>query len=150
LTPAVFVLLLALSDGERHGYGLAQDVAELTGGAIRMGPGTLYRSLQRMQVDGLVQPVHDAPIDDMAAGRGQRRRSYRITEAGREAARTEARWLSLLVKAAGQRGLLDDHTATTSADMETTVTKGEGIRLARTPPVREEQGRGDQLLQEGV
>src|SRR5262249_4935189 len=125
LTPAVFVLLLALSDGERHGYGLARDVLELTEGAMRLGPGTLYRSLQRMQVDGLVELIDDVhardPVQGPPDGRSERRRSYRITPAGREAARTEARWLGLLVRTAHSRGLIDSPAHT--PDMEIVVPK---------------------------
>jgi DNA-binding PadR family transcriptional regulator len=100
----VFALLLALSEGERHGYALISDVERLTDGAVRLGPGTLYRSLQRMRVDGLIEELDDTgPIDDR---RAERRRSYRITEAGRDAARAEARRLAVLVDAAKHRGLL--------------------------------------------
>lgn len=103
LTPAVFALLLALHAGQRHGYALISDVAELTEGAIRLGPGTLYRSLQRMRVEGLIEELDDpGPADDR---RAERRRSYQITAAGREAARAEARRLAVFVDAAKQRGL---------------------------------------------
>jgi DNA-binding PadR family transcriptional regulator len=107
LTPAVFALLLALSEGQRHGYALATDVERLTDGVIRLGPGTLYRSLQRMRVDGLIEELTDSGEDiDLPDRRAQRRRSYQITEAGREAVRGEARRLAALVDAARQRGLL--------------------------------------------
>ena len=58
-TPAVFALLLALCRERRHGYALIGDVAELTGGHIRLGPGTLYRSLKRMRVDGLIEELDE-------------------------------------------------------------------------------------------
>jgi DNA-binding PadR family transcriptional regulator len=81
----VFALLLALGVGQRHGYALISDVEQLTDGAIRLGPGTLYRSLQRMRVDGLIEELDDTdPVDDR---RAERRRSYQITDAGRDAAR---------------------------------------------------------------
>jgi DNA-binding PadR family transcriptional regulator len=105
LTPAVFALLLALLDGERHGYALMSEVEELTGGVVRLGPGTLYRSLQRMRVDGLIEELADA-ADDPDDRRSERRRSYRLTPAGRDAARTEARRLAILVDAAARRGVL--------------------------------------------
>ncbi len=57
LTPAVFHILLALSDGNSHGYGILQDVESFTRGELRLGPGTLYRSIQRMLVDGLIEKV---------------------------------------------------------------------------------------------
>lgn len=82
------------------------DVDELTDGAIVLGPGTLYRSLQRMRVDGLVEEIDPGPGegDDR---RAERRRSYRITRAGRAAARAETARLARLVSAAHERGLVD-------------------------------------------
>lgn len=107
LTPAVFALLLALSGGQRHGYALVTEVEQLTDGVIRLGPGTLYRSLQRMRVDGLIEELTDPGEDtDLPDRRAERRRSYQITDAGRDAARAEARRLAALVDAARQRGLL--------------------------------------------
>jgi DNA-binding PadR family transcriptional regulator len=103
LTPAVFHILLALSDGNSHGYGIMQDVEAFTGGDIRLGPGTLYRSIQRMLVDGLIEELeialHDESDDD-------RRRHYRLTKKGLEIAQREARRLADLVDVARQRNLL--------------------------------------------
>ena len=83
LTPAVFHILLALSDGNSHGYGIMQDVESFTSGELRLGPGTLYRSIQRMLVDGLIEELeialHDESDDD-------RRRHYRLTKKGLEIA----------------------------------------------------------------
>lgn len=108
LTPAVFALLLALTEGERHGYALMSDVDELTGGVVRLGPGTLYRSLQRMRVDGLIEELTDPDeAPDTEDRRSERRRSYRLTEAGRRAARQEAERLTVLVDAAARRGVLN-------------------------------------------
>jgi DNA-binding PadR family transcriptional regulator len=107
LTPAVFTLLLALVDGERHGYALIGEVALLSAGQIHLGPGTLYRSLQRMRVDGLIEEF-DSGEPDTGDRRAERRRSYRITETGRAAAVSEARRLALLVQAAADRGLLEE------------------------------------------
>ena len=79
LTPAVFHILLALADGESHGYGIMQDVERFTNGETRLGPGTLYRSIQRMLVDGLIEELaislHDETDED-------RRRYYRLTREG--------------------------------------------------------------------
>jgi DNA-binding PadR family transcriptional regulator len=111
LTPAMFALLLALHGGDRHGYALMDDVAALTGQAIQLGPGTLYRSLQRLRVEGLVEEI-DTDTATRADRRAERRRSYRITPAGRTAAATEARRLALLVDAAATAGLLADHDRT--------------------------------------
>ena len=110
LTPAVFHILLALSDGHSHGYGIMQDVEAFTGGEIRLGPGTLYRSIQRMLVDGLIEELeialHDESDDD-------RRRHYRLTKKGLEIAQREARRLVDLIEVARQRNLLVKRTAAT-------------------------------------
>jgi DNA-binding PadR family transcriptional regulator len=110
LTPAVFHILLALSDGNSHGYGIMQDVEAFTGGDIRLGPGTLYRSIQRMLVDGLIEELaialHDESDDD-------RRRHYRLTKKGLDIAQREARRLAGLVDVARQRNLLVKRVGTT-------------------------------------
>jgi DNA-binding PadR family transcriptional regulator len=109
LTPAVFHILLALSDGHSHGYGVMQDVEQFTGGELRLGPGTLYRSIQRMLVDGLIEELamalHDESDDD-------RRRHYRLTRKGLEIAQREARRLAALVDVARQRNLLGKRAPT--------------------------------------
>src|SRR3954466_15183463 len=101
----MFALLLALLDGQRHGYALMAAVAALTGGAISLGPGTLYRSLQRMRVGGLVEEIDQEPRpgDDRRAAR---RRRHPLTAAGRAAAAEEATRLARLVAAAATRGLI--------------------------------------------
>jgi DNA-binding MarR family transcriptional regulator len=101
LTPAVFHLMLALASGERHGYALVQEVERMTGGQVRIGPGTLYRSLQRMLVEGLLVELKDGSSPD-----DSRRRYYRLTEFGVIVAREEARRFEALVAAAVARGLL--------------------------------------------
>ena len=109
LTPAVFHILLALSDGNSHGYGIMQDVESFTSGELRLGPGTLYRSIQRMLVDGLIEELleialHDESDDD-------RRRHYRLTKKGLEIAQREARRLADLVDVARRRNLLSKRAA---------------------------------------
>ncbi len=103
LTPAVFHILLALADGESHGYGIMQDIDRITDGDMRLGPGTLYRSIQRMLVDELIEELaislHDEADDD-------RRRYYRLTRKGLAVARREAQRLANLVEAARHRDLL--------------------------------------------
>ena len=119
LTPAVFHVLIALADGPSHGYGIMQEVDEFTAGSTRLGPGTLYRSIQRMLVDGLIEELeiaaHDETDDD-------RRRYYRLTPKGLATAKAEALRIANLVDAAQQRKLLAKST--------TTVTR----RRAKTKP----------------
>ncbi len=103
LTPAVFHIMLALAGGERHGYGIMQEVERLTKGRLNLGPGTLYRSIQRMLVDGLIEEtkdVHGSEEDD------ERRRYYRLTKFGFDVAFEESRRLESLVNASRERILL--------------------------------------------
>jgi DNA-binding PadR family transcriptional regulator len=103
LTPAVFHILLALADRERHGYGIMQEIAARTGGAMRMGPGTLYGSIKRMLADGLIEESGERPdpeLDD------ERRRYYRLTELGRSVLRAEAVRLDRLLRIAQAKHVL--------------------------------------------
>ena len=103
LTPAVLHILLALADGERHGYGVMREVEERTGGEVRLGPGTLYGAIKRMLSDGLIEESgerRDPVMDD------QRRRYYRITDFGRRVAGAEAERLASLVETARGKKLL--------------------------------------------
>lgn len=88
LTPAVFHVLLALADGERHGYAIMQEVAEHTEGRIKMGPGTLYGTIKRLIEAKLIEESDerpDAELDD------ERRRYYRLSGLGERVVRAEAR-----------------------------------------------------------
>src|SRR5216683_7138092 len=93
--PATFHILVALADEDRHGYAIIQDVAARTDGSIRLSPGTLYRSIQRMLEEGLIVETDErpSPEDD-----DERRRYYRITPFGASVARAEARRLTQLIK----------------------------------------------------
>lgn len=91
MTPAVFHILLSLADAERHGYGIMREVHERTKSGFRLGPGTLYRSIQRLAEAGFIESCGEDPVDD-------RKRYYRITERGRAAAAAEARRLLDLVR----------------------------------------------------
>jgi DNA-binding PadR family transcriptional regulator len=104
LTPAVFHIMLALAQHECHGYGIMLEVEKLTLGQMRLGPGTLYRSIQRMVVDGLIEERKETLEGDDEDD--ERRRYYRLTKLGLEVARAEAERLAQLVKAARQRSLL--------------------------------------------
>jgi DNA-binding PadR family transcriptional regulator len=101
LPPATLHILMALAEDDRHGYAIIQDVLERTGGRVRLGPGTLYRSIQRMLDDGLILEIDDRPDPEED---DERRRYYRITPRGRAAARAEVRRLADLVKLARASG----------------------------------------------
>jgi DNA-binding PadR family transcriptional regulator len=103
LKTAVFHILLALSGDDRHGLGIAEEVEQASSGAVRLGPGTLYRSLKEMTLDGLVAEVPAAREDE-----DPRRKFYRITKTGREVLRTEARRYALVVEVARQRRVLPE------------------------------------------
>jgi DNA-binding PadR family transcriptional regulator len=102
LLPATFHILVALADEDRHGYAIIQDVAARTDGSIRLSPGTLYRSIQRMLEDGLIVETDErpSPEDD-----DERRRYYRLTTLGTAVAQAEAARLMDLVRMARARGL---------------------------------------------
>ena len=102
LTPAVFHILLALSTGERHGYGIMKQVEADSHGKVTMGPGTLYGSLKRMLDAGLVRESDkrvDPDIDD------ERRIYYQITGAGAEALAAELERFQRIITVAQQRKL---------------------------------------------
>jgi DNA-binding PadR family transcriptional regulator len=103
LTPAVFHILLALADGDKHGYAIMQEVEALTGGTIRLGPGTLYGSIKRLLAGGLIEESNERPdpeLDD------ERRRYYRLTDFGRRVVTAEAERLLQLVRQAKLKKLL--------------------------------------------
>jgi DNA-binding PadR family transcriptional regulator len=103
LTPAMFHILLALADKERHGYEIMREVEERSEGEMRIGPGTLYGSIKRMLNDALIEELDERPdpeFDD------ERRRYYRLTDFGRRLAAAEARRLEKLVKSARSKKLL--------------------------------------------
>lgn len=103
LSPAVFHILLALADRERHGYSIMQAVKSDTLGALKLGPGTLYGCLKRMLAGGLVEESEERPDPDLD---DERRRYYRATEAGLRAARAEAARLAAVVARAQAKQLL--------------------------------------------
>jgi DNA-binding PadR family transcriptional regulator len=102
LPAATFHILVAVAEEDRHGYAIIQDVEQRTGGELRLSPGTLYRSIQRMLEQGLLVESDERPEPEHD---DERRRYYRITPLGTAVARAEARRLALLVKMARARGL---------------------------------------------
>jgi DNA-binding PadR family transcriptional regulator len=97
LSPAVFHILLSLGEGERHGYALKREISRRTGGKLKLGPGMLYGSINKMLALGLIEESDDRPdphLDD------ERRRYYRITPYGRKVAQAEAARMSDLAQLA--------------------------------------------------
>ncbi len=107
LPPVTFHILLALTEEDRHGYAIIQDVAARTNGELTLGAGTLYRSIQRMVEQGLIVESRKRPaaiLDD------ERRRYYSITPFGTAVARAEMRRLTQLIRLARARGLTPETT----------------------------------------
>ena len=103
LTPAVFNILLALADGEKHGYGIMLEVEANTNGQVLMGPGTLYGSIKRMLKAGLIEESDkraDPEMDD------QRRKYYKLTNLGRRVLSMEAERLASQVMIARAKNVL--------------------------------------------
>jgi DNA-binding PadR family transcriptional regulator len=103
LTPAVQHILLSLADGERHGYSILREVERASGGDLRLGATTLYRSIKRLLAAGLIEEVDERPdpaLDD------ERRRYYRLTPFGQQVLRAETRRLAALVALAESKGVV--------------------------------------------
>jgi DNA-binding PadR family transcriptional regulator len=103
LAPATFQILLALVDGERHGYAIMKEVAERTEGGVRLGPGTLYGALKRLLEGGLVEEGGEREDPELG---DERRRYYRLTDFGLQVARAEALRLDAMVRAARRKKLI--------------------------------------------
>jgi DNA-binding PadR family transcriptional regulator len=101
LTPAVMHVLLSLAGGERHGYAILKEVLLQTNNQVRLGPGTLYGTLQRLMESGWVEET-DGPGREP----DERRRYYRLARSGREALRAEVERLDALVRGARARGIV--------------------------------------------
>ncbi len=105
LTPVVLHILLALAEGEKHGYAIAQEIESASAGQVRAGPGTLYGSIQRMLTAGLIEessPKHRADPED------ERRRYYRPTLLGRRVLDLELQRLVDVVRIARDKRLIAD------------------------------------------
>ncbi len=103
LTPAVFHILLALTDGEKHGYAIMKDVESQTSGRIKMGPGTLYGSIRRLLAARLIEETDERPAPELD---DERRRYYRITAQGQSIVASETKRLVRAVKTAQEKGIL--------------------------------------------
>jgi len=97
LPAAAFHILMALADDDLHGYGIMRQVAELTGGRVRLGPGTLYGSIKTLLEEGLIEELDERPDTELA---GERRRYYHLTSGGRRLARSEAERLAIMLRLA--------------------------------------------------
>ncbi len=103
LPPATFHILLALADGELHGYAIMKGVAARSAGTVRLGPGTLYGALKRLLEAGLVGEGRERADPERG---DERRRYYRLTPLGLSVARAEAHRLDALVRAARRKRLI--------------------------------------------
>lgn len=106
LSPAVFHILLCLAEGERHGYAIKREVAQRTGGKLKLGPGVLYGSINKLLEQGWIEESDERPdahLDD------ERRRYYRLTALGRKAAQAETARMRDLVELASSRFRLTRH-----------------------------------------
>ena len=103
LPTAVFHILIALADRDRHGYSIMQDVAARTGGKVRLSAGTLYSSIRRMLEQGLVEELSDSPDP---ASTDERRRYYRLSRFGKRVAAAEVERLNTLLQQARDTGLV--------------------------------------------
>lgn len=104
LKPAEFLVLLALSGGDSHGYGIKKEVARLSQGGIDLEPGHLYRLIARFEDRGLIEETDDRP----AVGDDERRRYYTLTQLGREALSREASRMEAIVGLAEFKSALGD------------------------------------------
>ncbi|HEX4595715.1 MAG TPA: PadR family transcriptional regulator [Bryobacteraceae bacterium] len=103
LTPAMFQVLLALGDGEKHGYAILKEVEEQTGGHVRLSTGTLYAMIKRLLSEGIIAECRNRPPVDED---DQRRRYYRLTTLGRQVATAEAERMERMIATAREKHLL--------------------------------------------
>ena len=103
LTPAVFHILLALSEGERHGYAIMREIGESTQGQVKIGPGTLYGTIKRLLESGLIEESDERPGPDQD---DERRRYYRLTGLGQRIVEAEAARYNDLAKLVRRKKLL--------------------------------------------
>ena len=102
LTPAVFFILFALADGDKHGYAIMQETTKLSEGRFRMGPGTLYTTIQRLLELSLIEEVWEMSDGDK---RESRRRYYRLTRQGRALLDLEISRMGAVLRLASEKRL---------------------------------------------
>lgn len=100
LPRSAFLVLLALADRPRHGLAIVDTIEDTTSGRVKMGPGTLYGTLQKLQASGLIRETRDAPDPD---DHDNRRRYYRLTPRGERRLKAEATDLRVLAEAAARQ-----------------------------------------------
>ena len=108
LKPVEFLILMTVANGERHGYGIMLDIAERTGGSVRLEAGGLYRSIRRLLSDKLLAESVRRPVADLD---DERRRYYALTPLGRRVVAAEALRLRALVRAAEASRIIDPEPA---------------------------------------
>ena len=108
LKPVEFLILMTVATGERHGYGIMRDIAERTGGSVRLEAGGLYRSIRRLLADGLITESARRPAADLD---DERRRYYGLSAFGRRVVSAEALRLRALVRAAEASRIIDPEPA---------------------------------------
>ena len=108
LKPVEFLILMTVATGERHGYGIMRDIAERTGGSVRLEAGGLYRSIRRLLADGLITESARRPAADLD---DERRRYYGLSALGRRVVAAEALRLRALVRAAEASRIIDPEPA---------------------------------------
>ena len=100
LSVPVLHIMLVLAEGPRHGYAIKQEVHDRTDGALRLGPGTLYEAIQRLEEGGLIEEAPAARLGEPVNGQEAQRRYYRLTDRGWTTLRQEMRALGQLIDAA--------------------------------------------------
>jgi DNA-binding PadR family transcriptional regulator len=103
LSPAVFHILLALADEERHGYGIMLEVKARTGGQVHLAPGTLYGAIKRLLEQGTIEEIDERPDPEL---NDERRRYYRLTASGQQVLSAETARMAALVSQAQDKKLL--------------------------------------------
>lgn len=107
LTTLTYHILLALADHDRHGYSIIKEVEERTGNSMQIETGALYHAIRRMRSDELIEPI---PVGERPTGEDSRRRTYRLTDWGRDALTAESARLRQLVDIAEAKQVLQART----------------------------------------